>query len=283
MKKLLLFTLTTLFLTSSFAFANTVEEADELLSRRGEGVELAAQAADIYEALAQQETDVLKKADLYISMSDAVYFVGTRTADEPQEAKLAVFQRGMDAAKEAFALLELEPGVAKLEEYKTPLSRANYFFSANLGKWGETKGILVSLGQWPTLKKHLNYMIALDETVESYGVYRVLGRAYMKIPFESNQQGLDYMKKAYDNTLVTVSDITLSKNSTTVVYYLDLLMKLGNDDETFCEVFESFSDLVDGGEELLQLYAPDRLPETKKDVNDFVGNDTVLEYFDENC
>jgi hypothetical protein len=271
------------FVLTSSAFAATINEAADLFNKREESIENARQAAIIYRDLAASETNELKKANLKTQESKAWYFVGNNS--EKRSDKLNILEVGYNAAMEAINLLASTPGQAKNSDYVTPLSWAYYYYGANMGKWGEAKGVLASLFKWPHLKEHTSFILALDKTVAHYGGNRILARAFMKVPTESKEQGLAYLTEAYENTLTSVDDgfITTSKSTTTTLYYLDFLKK--RRDDRYCEVFLGFADLADASEdvEILKELDPELVPEAKKDIEAFLNDSAYEEYYDSNC
>ena len=259
------------------------EDANALFSRRGEDKMYAFKAAQEFRKLFEQETNILQKAKYKVSEAKAIFYYGTKLPDKPKKTKLRIFKDGMDAASVAANLLEVVPGVAQQHEWRETLARAYYWRCANLGKWAETKGILSSLGKWKKLKRNLNYIINLDQShVEEWGAYRILGRAYMAIPYESNNKALMFLKTAYENTLVTVAGITIANNPITVAFYLEIL-KEQDEEDTFCEVYEAFVDLSESDDEIIIQYNPDLVPETKFGFKVFHEHKKLRKYYDNNC
>ncbi len=261
------------------AFADEVE-AQALYSKRGENKDNAKLAADQYSSLAQTEVSGLKKAQLLSKEAEAIYFYGSRVTDN--EVKKSAHDRGQKTAMVAVGILAAAPGVAKEPGFKTDLATAYYWYGANLGKWGEANGVLASLGRWPELKQNMQNILRLDETVEDFGVYRILGRGYMKVPFESSTEGLNFLKKAYDNTLTNIAGMTLSRNTTTIVFYLDLLKKK-EEVETFCQVFKNMVKVTKLSDSDLLSYNSIRFPESKIDSAEFLANRDVQQYAKNEC
>ncbi len=272
------------FIVCFSLYANTEEEALRLFSDRYENSKNAFSAYETYKKLATNSTANAKKiSNLYISASESVYYYSGQLDKDENKKKLALFNEGMNMALKAAGLLVgNSPDVARKVELKTNLARAYYYYSANLGKWGEAKGVLSSLGKWPTLKKHLNYILDLDETVEDYGAFRVLGRAFMKIPYESNANSFKYLKFAYEKTLTQIEDIEISSNSTTVLYYLDILKKQDKID-IFCNLYEDFEFISTSNYEIIKSYGHQRYPETMNDIKSFSNNKDLQTYYDDNC
>jgi tetratricopeptide (TPR) repeat protein len=101
----------------------------------------------------------------------ASYYYGTYTREEaPDAEKMAIFQAGIDLAKEAVAL------DAKDVE-------AHFWLGVLYAVYGEAKGIMKSLALVPDVKKEMQTCIELDPSVEGWGPDRVLGRMYFKLPF----------------------------------------------------------------------------------------------------
>jgi len=266
------------------SFAN--EQTDSLFAQRGQGTEFAQQAADLARDLARNEVNPVEKALLKTSEAEAIYFVGQRVSSK--DAKKELHTRGFEAAREAIALLAKSKNgkEAKSDELKTPLARAHYFFAINLGKWGEANGVLSSLSRWPELRDHLDMIDGLDKTVEDYGSSRTRGRAYHKLPFASKDDAEKVLAEAFENTLA--DGIELSKNSTTVFYYLDILVKTGNNPSKFCEVYKLYTELSTfSDDELAELYNAKKVPETKTDLKNFLENkefeENVAKYNRNNC
>ena len=271
------------FFTTSL-FAVTPDEARQLFEQRDQGREFSLKAADAYKTLATESRNEVEKAAFKINEAEALYFhIGLIPDDRSnKKEKLAKYERAYEAADSGASILASSPGTAKKPEYKPELARAYYWYGANLGKWGETKGVLASLGRWGDLKEHVQYAIDLDKTIEDYGPNRIFSRAFIKVPFESNDEALAYAREAYDNTLTTISGIELSRHTTTVLYYLYALENR-RQTNTFCEVFDNFLDLSRLSDAELLQYNPKRLPETKADIKEFENDSDINEYYDDNC
>jgi len=209
-----------LLLLSSTAFGATVEEANTLYADRGldaAGVAKAQSAADMYGQLASEAADNVTKGKLLTEQSKALYFVAAHTAGNDNKAR--IHNNGKNVAKSAMNILS---GNNLL------LAEATYQFGANLGKWGEAKGVTTSLGQWPTLKENMLNIIEVlkQEQVESYGAARILGRAYYKIPAllgGSKKKSLKYLGKAFKKTLKPGTKISIYPINN--VYVAETLIK----------------------------------------------------------
>ncbi|MBI2520490.1 MAG: hypothetical protein HYV97_08730 [Bdellovibrio sp.] len=256
------------------AYAN--EEAAQLWSQRGESKENALKAANMVRDLSGTEQNVAVKADLKTREAEYIYYVGVREGSK--DAKKKAHERGQEAAQAAVKLL------ANAADAKTALARANYFYAINLGKWGEANGVLSSLGRWPELRDRLDVIDSLDKTVEDYGSLRTRARAFHKLPFGDKKEAEALLDEASENTLA--DDYKISRNSTTVFFYLDILVQNKNA-KKFCEVYKEFKKLSQGTEEDLVAYNALRVPETKTDLQNFVENrdfeTDVKKYASEKC
>ncbi|EQC49877.1 hypothetical protein M899_2605 [Bacteriovorax sp. BSW11_IV] len=267
------------------ANANTLEEAQTLFANRGENVANAKKAADIYATLAAKASGV-EKANLLLGEAEAIYYVGIK-ADAKKE-KLSLHERGYEAAQKAENLLKASAAT------KTEIAISNYWFAANIGKWGEAKGVLASLGKWYSdMKPALEEIKDLDDTIQDYGVYRILGMGYLKVPGESNNEGLNYLVKAYTNTIRTVEvdgeELELSYHVNNVVFLLEGMVKekkLKLADLEFCKIYDDISFLWEAAQEdesILETYNSKLVPESKVEFTNFFAEKDNKEYFDKNC
>ncbi|MBT6326928.1 MAG: hypothetical protein HOJ35_13250 [Bdellovibrionales bacterium] len=280
--KILVSTLCILLSFSSFA-----DEASDLFAKRGlsRDGKAALEAADLVKTLAAASTSKEEKAGYKSREAEYIYFYGTRLTSKDAKKKFHI--RGYEAALASIKLLakDSEGKVPTAPSNKVPLAKAHYFYAINLGKWAEANGVLSSLSRWPELKGHLNIIDSLDKSVEEYGSARVRARALQKLPFGSNSDARKLLKEAFNKTLSDM--IELSRNATTVSYYLDILAATGDDDDTFCEVYEMFLELSDFSDEELLEYNGQKLPETKKEIENFLKGkgfeEDVKKYFDRNC
>ena len=254
MKKLVL----GLILLSSTAFSATIEEANQLFSDRSldaAGVAKAKDAAEMYGVLASEATDNVIKGKLLTAQSKAVYFVGTHTSGD--DAKAAIHNNGKNIAKTAMSLLA---GNNEL------VAAATYQFGANLGKWGEAKGVTTSLGQWPTLKENMRNIIKKlkQPQTEFYGANRILGRAYFKIPKllgGSKKKSKKYLEQAVNKTLLEGTNISVYPTNNT--YLAETWMKVKYKTKAKQLLTEFITYVETNGYE---AYNADLVPETKDEI-----------------
>jgi tetratricopeptide (TPR) repeat protein len=101
----------------------------------------------------------------------AAYYYGTYPReDAPDKEKMAIFQGGIDLAKEAVTI--------------NPKGVEGHFWLGVLyGVYGEAKGIMKSLALVPDIKQEMQLCLDADPAVEGWGPDRVLGRMFFKLPF----------------------------------------------------------------------------------------------------
>lgn len=249
------------FSVCSFAEETPAElEAKTLYAKRSEtveGIANAGQAAEAYKALADGEVaDMAKKATLLNKESQAAYYVGTQVKTDAE--KIPVFLRAMKAADAAIAALT--PTEATLDEAGKEILATSYYYSgANLGKWAEANGIASSLGRWGELQDKMKKVIALKkESVQAYGAFRILGRAYYKLPapLGSNKKALYYLEKAFNATKLNNDVNEISIHGLNVLFYADLLIATDRKPEAKA-ILTSFV------AKDANTFNPDRIPETK--------------------
>lgn len=269
-------------LIGASSFAISVEEATTLFQERTnskEGVSKALAAADMVKELAKSATSQEEKALLKLQESEYVYFIGNRVSGK--DKILDTFERGYEAAD--FAIKNLNG---------TKKSEALYWYAANQGRWGETKGVLASLGRWSSeMKPALEAAIALDKTVHSYGPLRIIGKANLKVPGESDKEGLKFLNEAFDKTLKTIEvdgeEVTLSEQVNNTVFLLWALKKKNSNTDKFCEVYDAAQKVFEAGDEAMKALDENSLPETQKEFEDFFSGkgdfEGISDYKDENC
>lgn len=271
-------------LGSLCASANTVEVATDHYSKRGLDANNAKLAAEIYETLAASEVNTVKKAELLVSQSEALYFLGTK--QKSSSAQIKVHTKGEEAGLEASKILKDD------ESNKTLRARALYFYGSNIGKRGLAEGGTEPLKLFKkVLKPKMAELISLDETVQEYGVYRILGLAYVKVPGllgGDKEKGLKMIRKGFDATVVEGDDFTVSSNSTTTRYMLFALMKNKYKTE-FCALADEFYAFAESERETQDAHNLDLIPETQDEVEQFLepkkdtDQEDIINYYDKKC
>jgi tetratricopeptide (TPR) repeat protein len=117
----------------------------------------------------------------------AAYYYGTYPReDAPDKEKMAIFQGGIDLAKEAVAL---QPkGV-----------EAHFWLGVLYGVYGEAKGIMKSLSLVPEIKQEMQLTLEADQAFEGWGADRVLGRMFFKLPFfkgGDNEKSIEHLERS---------------------------------------------------------------------------------------
>ena len=273
-------------LGSLAASANTVEVAVDLYTKRLEDAANAEKAAKIYEDLAAAEENIVKKAELLVKQSEALYYFGTQQKSD--SAKLRIFDAGQKVGLEASKLVRGD------EASKTLRARALYFYGSNIGKWGLAKGGTEPLKLFKkVLKPNMAKLIELDETVEEYGVYRILGLGYVKVPGflgGDKKLGLKMIQKGFDATITEVEDVDyeISTNSTTTRYLLFALMK-NKKEEQFCDLANEFYGFAEDERDIQDKNNTYLIPETQEEVRDFLSpkddsdQEDIEKYYNKKC
>jgi tetratricopeptide (TPR) repeat protein len=107
------------------------------------------------------------KYDVYWRMARINYYIGSHTAEKKDQRD--IFSKGIEYAEQAIELGPERPD-------------GHYWLAVNNGKFGESKGVLKSLGLVKPIKESLNKVIELDRSYEEGGADRVLGRVFFKVP-----------------------------------------------------------------------------------------------------
>ncbi len=289
MKKIIM---TSFFAIALQAQAITIQEANDLYNQRGQDIENALKAADHYATLATQASDKVTQAKMLTLEGLAIYFYAERV--ETAAEKESLHKKAFEIADTAITLINKEGdrfGATPMDnsdDTKSALAEAHYTSAINMGKWAEARGVLASLGQWGNMKMHLDAVLANDETVASYGAYRTLGRAWLKLPFThggSKKKSLRDLQYAYENTLN--EDYGTAENSTTTLFYLDTLVARKVRGDQFCDAYFGMSDLQDLTDEEILEINPDFLPEFKTDIEKFINGvdfeEDIHAWADSNC
>ena len=117
----------------------------------------------------------------------AAYYFGTYArADAPDSEKMAIFDGGIQLAKQAVALAPKDV-------------EAHFWLGVLYDVYGEAKGVFKSLSLVPSIKQEMQACLDLDPSVEGYGPDRVLGRMYFKLPFfkgGDNKKSIAHLEKS---------------------------------------------------------------------------------------
>jgi len=156
-----------LFGMALFVFS---QSADELVAQADEMLKSLADMETAKDILAKYETaaeTIENKYDVNWKMSRTLYYIGTHTADRKMQQE--IFTNAIALAEKAITLEREKPD-------------GHYWLAVNNGKFGESKGVMKSLGLVKPIKESLNKVIKLDRAYEEGGADRVLGRVFFKVP-----------------------------------------------------------------------------------------------------
>jgi len=144
----------------------------------------AKRAVDLFARALQEDP---KSYEARWEYARAAYFYGTYTReDAPDSEKMAIFQAGIDRAKEAIALDD--KGVD-----------GHFWLGVLYAVYGEAKGIFKSLALVPDVRREMEASIAIDPAVEGWGPDRVLGRMLYKLPgFKGgdNEKSIEHLERS---------------------------------------------------------------------------------------
>lgn len=253
MKLLLPTLLLTLMATQSSALSATPEEllsqAKGLYDAR-QAFETEAQAAErtnsLLALLTQARSENATSEVLYdfnIILAQAAYWQGGLA--KVKADKIKIFDQALQYANAAKAINE---------DY----ADSYYQYLISLARWAEAKGVMESLSRKGELFETADVMKSKNTkagvsgaTAEGYGVNRVLGKVYFKLPAlfgGSREKSLELLKEAYDFA---------PEYALNIVYYVEVLYDGKSDDKALaCQIIDEFL-LEDEN-----YYNPDRLPET---------------------
>ena len=131
-------------------------------TRYNENVQKIDELRTALEQAAQQNADL----DTLLALSQVCFMYGDVRAKTPEE-KLESYDRGRQAAKRA---IELAPKSAP----------ARFWYGTNIGRWGQTKGIMRSLFLLPTVKGAMETALELDPGYAP--AYALGGSIYYEVP-----------------------------------------------------------------------------------------------------
>ncbi len=204
------------------------------------GINNALDAAKIYADLAKDESDSNAKASLLIKQSEALYFAGYASTNK--DRKLERHLLGSEIADKGLVILGLKDpanidaaAVEKLKKLPQDqlaiVAEGLYFRGINLGQWGNARGVVDSLGRWPELRTTMETIVKIGfKQIHEFGAYRVLGRAYFKIPGllgGSNEKAEKYLSAAVAGSLANPQDPSSpSTNGLNNTYFAELLIDL---------------------------------------------------------
>jgi len=186
-------------------FTMFVGEGKILYLEREDDAKAADALEKFEEALKIASTDD-EKYEAQIWLARTYYYRGTAAPDKKDKKKLHL--AGRDHADAA-----------------TKLNRKGadgwWFYGINLGKWAEANGIRKSISEKTNITNAMKRLLRIDETHDSYGPHRTLGRLFFKLPGilgGDKKKAYTHLKLAYDNA---------PSNSKNAVFYGEILISRG--------------------------------------------------------
>jgi len=150
-------------LTPLIALAQTpVERARTLITGYHEDARRIDEARDLLEAAITRE-----RPPETVALLSRIYFLYGEVRATTAEDKLAAFGRGRELGKLA---VELAP---RSEE-------AHVWYALNVGRWGQTKGMMRSLFLLPTLREELDTIFAINP--RSVRGHALAGNVFFELP-----------------------------------------------------------------------------------------------------
>ena len=206
----------TLLLALTLGMQSFAQDAKDVFSKRGEDREFALKAANLYLEDAGKQTDNFKELEQKTNFAHAMYFYAQTTKVKKDQIELhnqaitylsqSLNKVGVDVAvqeEDEDTELEYTSYPAGLSDaHKLIIATALFEYGANLGKWGEAKGITSSLSQLPKLEGSMHAIERLGLShIGSYGVDRVLSRIEYKVPLRDKKLAYKKIKNAVNKTL----------------------------------------------------------------------------------
>lgn len=168
-------------LTSGARAETPSEAAQALIASYHEDPTRIDRARELLEAALQRDRQV----ETMITLARVCLLQGEVRAQTSDE-KLAAYDRGREIARRA---IELAP---KSED-------AHFWFVANTGRWGQTKGVLRSLFLLPTMREELDIILGLSP--RSARAHNVAGNLMSEVPGllgGDKAKAEEHFKKALD-------------------------------------------------------------------------------------
>lgn len=165
-----------LLLLSLPAFAQSpIEEARSLIANYHEDVTRLDRARDLTEKFLK--TDSRVEGMILLSR---IYFTWGDVRAKDDEEKLVAYGRGRELGKRA---VELAP--------KNP--EAHFWYAANTGRWGTTKGVFRSLFLLPTMREEIDALLTLAP--DDAATFGLAGNVELAIPWGDLDKAEGYFRK----------------------------------------------------------------------------------------
>ena len=213
MKKLIFFAIVFILVSFFAAALPRAAETAEQLYDKGEH----QKTKDLLLKAVKNESSKENQFELYWRTARAVMEIGNEEEEKGlgKDALISIFQEGVSYAEKAIA--------------SSPSRPEGYFWkSANLGRWGETKGVLESLNMAKEMRELLITCVHMDP---EYSVaWHVLGILHERVPggisFGDKDFSVSLARKAID-----VNESSVKKGREEEInygYYVELAKHLDN-------------------------------------------------------
>ncbi|HLC43119.1 MAG TPA: TRAP transporter TatT component family protein [Methylomirabilota bacterium] len=159
---LLPLTLLALLVALPASAESPLERAKALYTNYHEDLNHLDTARDLLEQMLKSDPQV--QAMVLLSH---VYFTWGDVRAKTDEEKLQAYERGRDVAKRGVELAPRDP-------------EAHFWYAVNLGRWSQTKGVLRSLFNVPTMEQEIKLLLELAPTHP--GTHNLAGNLYYTLP-----------------------------------------------------------------------------------------------------
>ena len=159
---------------------NTLNELDALYDGREDLTKVQQIVANCERLMAGSPGDY----ELLWRCSRAYFHLGREASSE--EKKLELYNKAVEIGKKAVEADNHRP-------------EGHFWLGISIAAVGETSGILKSLGSVKDVKEEMGRVIAINDTYEEGGAYRIMGRIDHKVPWlfgGRKSRGHDYYQKA---------------------------------------------------------------------------------------
>ncbi len=144
------------------ADGSALEQARVLRASYHEDPARLDRARDLLEQMLREDPQVAA----FILLA-RIYFTWGDVRAQDTEAKLRAYERGRDVGKRAVELAPRNP-------------EAHFWYAANLGRWGQAKGLFQSLFRLPTLKQEMETTLELNP--KHPAAHGLAGVFYLEVP-----------------------------------------------------------------------------------------------------
>jgi tetratricopeptide (TPR) repeat protein len=151
-----------LFMAPPASAESSLERATALYAAYHENLSRLDTARDLLERMLKSDPQV--QAMIFLSR---VYFTWGDVRAKNDEEKLQAYERGRDVGKRAVELAPRNP-------------EAHFWYTVNLGRWSQTKGVLRALFNVPTMDKEIKLLLELAPTHP--GTHDLTGNFYFSLP-----------------------------------------------------------------------------------------------------